>query len=55
MQFELPENTHLPRWPFHSSVLETGGGSVDQVEKLMNDQLRLEDYVGRVIVVRFKK
>jgi O-acetyl-ADP-ribose deacetylase (regulator of RNase III) len=33
----------------------TGGGSVDQVEKMMIDQLGLEEYAGRVVIVRFQK
>jgi O-acetyl-ADP-ribose deacetylase len=33
----------------------TGGGSVDQVEKLMTDQLGVEEYDGRVVIVRYKK
>jgi hypothetical protein len=33
----------------------TGGGSIEQVEKLMADQLRTEEYAGRVVVVRYKK
>lgn len=33
----------------------TGGGSVVRVEKLMNDQLGMEKYTGRIIVVRFRK
>lgn len=28
---------------------------VDQVEKLMTDQLGVEEYDGRVVVVRYKK
>ena len=33
----------------------TGGGAVDRVETLMTDQLSSEDYVGRVVLVRFVK
>ena len=33
----------------------TGGGSVDQVEKLMTDQLCVEEYDGRVVIVRYRK
>jgi len=33
----------------------TAGGSVDRVEKLMTDQLGMEEYTGRIIVVRYKK
>ena len=33
----------------------TGGGSVDQVETLMTDQLGVEEYDGRVVIVRYKK
>jgi len=33
----------------------TGGRSIDQVEKLMIDQLGMEEYAGRIIVVRYKK
>ena len=33
----------------------TGGGSVDRVETLMTDQLSSEDFVGRVVLVRFVK
>ncbi len=33
----------------------TGGGSVDHVEKLMTDQLGLEEYDGTVVIVRYKK
>ena len=33
----------------------TGGGSVDQVEKLMTDQLGVEEYDGRVVIVRYRK
>ncbi len=33
----------------------TGGGSIDQVEQLMTDQLSTEEYSGRVVVVRYKK
>ena len=33
----------------------TGGGSIEQVEKLMTDQLGTEEYAGRVVVVRYKK
>ncbi len=33
----------------------TGGGSVEKTEKLMMDQLGMEKYTGRVIVVRFRK
>ena len=33
----------------------TGGGTVDQVEKLMTDQLGVEENDGRVVVVRYKK
>ena len=33
----------------------TGGGSVEQVEKLMIDQLRREEYSGIIIIVRYKK
>ena len=32
----------------------TGGGSVDQVEKLMIDQLGMEEYSGKIVVVRYK-
>lgn len=33
----------------------TGGGSIEKVEKLMMEQLGMEDYAGRIVVVRFKK
>lgn len=33
----------------------TGGGSVEKIEKLMMDQLGMEKYTGRIIVVRFRK
>jgi O-acetyl-ADP-ribose deacetylase len=33
----------------------TGGGSIAKVEKLMIDQLGMEDYSGRIVVVRYKK
>jgi O-acetyl-ADP-ribose deacetylase (regulator of RNase III) len=33
----------------------TGGGSIEMVEKLMMEQLGMEDYAGRIVVVRFKK
>ena len=33
----------------------TGGGSIEKVERLMIDQLGMEEYSGRIIVVRFKK
>lgn len=33
----------------------TGGGSVEKTEKLMMDQLGMEKYTGRIIVVRFRK
>lgn len=32
----------------------TGGRSVDQVEKLMLDQLGTEEYSGRIVVARYK-
>ncbi|XZE35740.1 macro domain-containing protein [Pirellulaceae bacterium SH501] len=32
----------------------TGGRSVDQVEKLMLDQLGIEEYSGRIVVARYK-
>lgn len=33
----------------------TGGGSMENVEKLMLDQLGMEEFSGRVVVVRYKK
>jgi O-acetyl-ADP-ribose deacetylase (regulator of RNase III) len=33
----------------------TGGGSVDLVERLMIDQLGKDEYVCRVVIVRYKK
>jgi O-acetyl-ADP-ribose deacetylase (regulator of RNase III) len=33
----------------------TGGRTIDQVEKLMLDQLGIEEYSGRIVVVRYKK
>lgn len=33
----------------------TGGGSMEKVEKLMLDQLGMEEFSGRVVVVRYKK
>ncbi|MFO0940708.1 MAG: macro domain-containing protein [Pirellulales bacterium] len=33
----------------------TGGGSMEKVENLMLDQLGMEEYSGRVVVVRYKK
>lgn len=33
----------------------TGGGSADQVEKTMTDELSRTDYPGRVVIVRFRK
>ena len=33
----------------------TGGGSVDQIEKLITDQLGVEEYAGRAVIVRYKK
>lgn len=33
----------------------TGCGSVEKIEKLMMDQLGMEKYTGRIIVVRFRK
>jgi O-acetyl-ADP-ribose deacetylase (regulator of RNase III) len=33
----------------------TGGGSIERVEKLMIEQLGMEEYSGRIVVVRYKK
>jgi O-acetyl-ADP-ribose deacetylase len=33
----------------------TGGGSVDNVKKIMTDQLGIEDYAGRIVVVRYQE
>lgn len=33
----------------------TGGGAMERVEKLMMDQLGMEEYFGRIFVVRYKK
>jgi O-acetyl-ADP-ribose deacetylase (regulator of RNase III) len=33
----------------------TGGGSIEKVEELMIDQLKAEEFDGRVIIVRYKK
>jgi O-acetyl-ADP-ribose deacetylase (regulator of RNase III) len=33
----------------------TGGGSMEKVEKLMIEQLGMEEYSGRIVVVRYKK
>jgi O-acetyl-ADP-ribose deacetylase (regulator of RNase III) len=33
----------------------TGGGSIEKVEKLMIDQLGMEEYSGRIVIVRYKK
>jgi O-acetyl-ADP-ribose deacetylase (regulator of RNase III) len=33
----------------------TGGGSMEKAEKLIIDQLGLEDFAGRIVLVRFKK
>ena len=33
----------------------TGGGTMEKVEKLMIDQLGMEEYSGRTVVVRYKQ
>jgi O-acetyl-ADP-ribose deacetylase (regulator of RNase III) len=33
----------------------TGGGSIEKVEKLMIEQLGMEEYSGRIVVVRYMK
>jgi O-acetyl-ADP-ribose deacetylase (regulator of RNase III) len=33
----------------------TGGGSIERVEKLMIEQLGMEEYSGRIVIVRYKK
>ena len=33
----------------------TGGGTMEKVEKLMIDQLGMEEYSGRTVVVRYKR
>ncbi|MCU0719142.1 MAG: macro domain-containing protein [Pirellula sp.] len=33
----------------------TGGSSIEKVEKLMIEQLGLEEYSGRIVVVRYQK
>ena len=33
----------------------TGGSSIEKVEKLMTDQLGMEEYTGKIVVVRFKR
>jgi O-acetyl-ADP-ribose deacetylase (regulator of RNase III) len=33
----------------------TGGGSMEKVQKLMIDQLGMEEYTGRIVVVQYKK
>jgi len=33
----------------------TGGGSIEKVEKLMIEQLGMEEYSGRIVIVRYKK
>jgi O-acetyl-ADP-ribose deacetylase (regulator of RNase III) len=33
----------------------TGGGSIERIEKLMIEQLGMEEYSGRIVVVRYMK
>jgi O-acetyl-ADP-ribose deacetylase (regulator of RNase III) len=33
----------------------TGGGTMAEVERLMMDQLGMEEYSGRIVVVQYKK
>jgi O-acetyl-ADP-ribose deacetylase (regulator of RNase III) len=33
----------------------TGGGSIERIEKLMIEQLGMEEYSGRIVIVRYKK
>ncbi|HBJ37162.1 MAG TPA: Appr-1-p processing protein [Planctomycetaceae bacterium] len=33
----------------------TGGGAIERVERLMIDQLGMEEYSGRIVIVRYKK